>query len=199
VTPLLESGAANDNAFQYTGRENDGTGLYYYRARYYDPETGRFISQDPIGFAGGINQYAYVGGNPISFVDPYGLNSIAVPRLPAIPSLPAWAGPAAAVAGAAWGGWKIGTAIYDRWGDDIQSWIPDPKIAEGLPPGAWPGDRGAEEWGRRNGCGAKEGKRRFHKTKQGDPTSRPTDKYGVDPSNGNVYDPEGEVIGNLDE
>ena len=43
------SGAASPNAFQFTGRENDGTGLYYYRARYYSPTWQRFISEDPIG------------------------------------------------------------------------------------------------------------------------------------------------------
>jgi len=59
---------------QYTGRENDGaTGLYYYRARYYSPTMGRFISEDPIGVAGGTNFYAYAGGNPISRLDPLGL------------------------------------------------------------------------------------------------------------------------------
>ena len=67
------SGAASSNAFQYTGRENDGTGLYLYRARYYDPELSRFISSDPIGLAGGINTYGYVGGNPVSAIDPLGL------------------------------------------------------------------------------------------------------------------------------
>ena len=62
------------NPYQYTGRENDGTGLYYYRARYYSPALGRFISEDPAGFAGGQdNFYAYVDGNPLSYVDPYGL------------------------------------------------------------------------------------------------------------------------------
>ena len=60
--------------FQYTGREKDGTGLYYYRARYYQPALHRFVSEDPIGFAGGdFNVYAYVRGNPLSFVDPTGL------------------------------------------------------------------------------------------------------------------------------
>jgi RHS repeat-associated protein len=44
------SGEASDNTFQYTGRENDGKGLYFYRARYYSPELQRFISEDPIGF-----------------------------------------------------------------------------------------------------------------------------------------------------
>ncbi len=67
------SGEANGNAAQYTGRENDGTGLYYYRARYYHAGFMRFASSDPIGFAGGINTYAYVRGNPLSKTDPLGL------------------------------------------------------------------------------------------------------------------------------
>jgi RHS repeat-associated protein len=58
---------------QYTGRENDGaTGLYYYRARYYSPTIGRFISEDPIGLAGGTNFYGYVDGDPIQERDPRG-------------------------------------------------------------------------------------------------------------------------------
>ena len=61
------------NPYQYTARENDGTGLYYYRARYYSPDKQRFISWDPIGLKGGINTYGYVGGNPLSFTDPKGL------------------------------------------------------------------------------------------------------------------------------
>ena len=63
------------NPYTYTGREYDAeTGLYYYRARSYDPKTGRFLQQDPIGLAGGINLYAYVGNNPVVFVDPLGLS-----------------------------------------------------------------------------------------------------------------------------
>ena len=68
--------AAVANSFQYTGRENDGTGLYYYRARYYAPRLARFISSDPIGLAGGMNSYAYVDGNPISRTDPTGLRPL---------------------------------------------------------------------------------------------------------------------------
>ena len=66
-------GAADLNPQQYTGRENDAAGLYYYRNRYYNPSIGRFISEDPIGYASGqTNEYAYVGGNPVQFTDPTG-------------------------------------------------------------------------------------------------------------------------------
>ncbi len=65
------------NSYVYTGREWDKeTGLYYYRARYYDPIEGRFISKDPIGLAGGINVYAYVQNNPINRIDPLGLRPL---------------------------------------------------------------------------------------------------------------------------
>jgi len=62
------------NDLRYTGRERDGsTGFYYYRARYYDPVIGRFISEDPKGFgAGDTNFYAYVGNNPVNANDPSG-------------------------------------------------------------------------------------------------------------------------------
>jgi len=70
------SGEVSANAVQYTGRENDGTGLYYYRARYYHPGFGRFVDQDPIGLAGGPNVYAYAHGDPVNQIDPLGLTSI---------------------------------------------------------------------------------------------------------------------------
>ena len=54
----------------------------YYRARYYDPSIGRFISEDPLEFGGGdVNLYAYVGNSPVSYIDPSGLG-----RLPANPT-----------------------------------------------------------------------------------------------------------------
>lgn len=62
------------NPFQYTGREFDlETGIYEYRARYYDQNVGRFISEDPIAFRGGVNFYRYVLNNPAINVDPPGL------------------------------------------------------------------------------------------------------------------------------
>jgi RHS repeat-associated protein len=67
---------SGDTPFRYTGRDDDGTGLYYYRARYYHPQFARFAAEDPIGLDGGINLYAYVGGNPTGFIDPLGLRNV---------------------------------------------------------------------------------------------------------------------------
>ena len=67
------TGVASTNAVQYTGRENDANGLYYYRARYYNPTTGRFISEDPLGLAAGINLYAYAADDPVDLNDPSGM------------------------------------------------------------------------------------------------------------------------------
>ncbi len=63
------------NPFRYTARDSDTeTGLYYYRARYYAPDSGRLLSEDPLGYAGdGTNFYPYVHGNPVRFADPKGL------------------------------------------------------------------------------------------------------------------------------
>jgi RHS repeat-associated protein len=68
------NGAGNPlTRYGYTGRERDSeTGLYYYRARWYDPQQGRFISEDPIGLRGGIHLYAYVMNDPVSSIDPEG-------------------------------------------------------------------------------------------------------------------------------
>ena len=73
---VTASGDASANSYQYTGRENDGTGLYYYRARYYHPQLQRFISEDPIGLISGPNVYAYVGGNPTNGRDPNGTDPV---------------------------------------------------------------------------------------------------------------------------
>jgi RHS repeat-associated protein len=64
---------ADLNPFQFTGREHDGTGLYYYRARYYHPQLQRFVSEDPAGSDGRyVNLYAYAENAPTHFTDPTG-------------------------------------------------------------------------------------------------------------------------------
>jgi RHS repeat-associated protein len=65
------------NPLRYMGRElDDQTGMYYVRNRWYDPEIGRFISEDPVGLEGGINTHAYVGNDPVNNRDPSGLGWI---------------------------------------------------------------------------------------------------------------------------
>jgi len=71
---VTASGPTSTNSFQFTGRENDGTGLYAYRARYYSPLLQRFASEDPVELSGDdINFYAYVFQNPVNEIDPFGL------------------------------------------------------------------------------------------------------------------------------
>ncbi len=111
--------------YQFTGREFDNlTGLHYYRARFYDPNLGRFTSEDPIGFGGGdINLYAYVRNQPLWFRDPRGLQ----PGADVLGNPNTWraVGAAAAVAGAfappvavaavgaaaIYGAWQVGDTI----------------------------------------------------------------------------------------
>jgi RHS repeat-associated protein len=84
----MSIGGANSNSLQYTGRENDETALYYYRARYYNPELHRFLGEDPLFEPNHgvphllhfflwqpllLNLYNYTGDNPMNFTDPSGL------------------------------------------------------------------------------------------------------------------------------
>ena len=69
------SGSASSNTQQYMGRERDASGLYFFRARYYDPASKRFLSEDPLGLQAGPNFYEFVMGNPVSNIDPYGLDA----------------------------------------------------------------------------------------------------------------------------
>ncbi len=63
------------NRYTFQGREIDWTtGLIYFRARWYDPSSGRWISKDPIGISGGLNLYEFCGSNPVNFIDPGGLD-----------------------------------------------------------------------------------------------------------------------------
>jgi hypothetical protein len=144
--------------------------------------------------------YAYVGGNPVSYVDPRGENPAA-----ALPwaSGGAEAGFAASPVGwaalAGIGGYALGSIVYDQYGNQISEWIwnlthPDDPTSgsvysNGLPPGYWPGPAGAAEWGHRNGVGAREAKNRFHRgVKQNCSGSKPTHVFGVNHATGDVVD-----------
>jgi len=78
------SGSTNTNSYQFTGRESDGTGLYFYRARYYTPSIGRFLSEDPLRSDARASQYIYARNQPTNLVDPSGL--LAELRCERIPS-----------------------------------------------------------------------------------------------------------------
>lgn len=74
------------NPYMFTGRRFDlETGLYYYRARYYNPHIGRFMQTDPVGYSAGINLYLYCSNNPLVFVDPSGFSQIVTGRYVTMP------------------------------------------------------------------------------------------------------------------
>jgi RHS repeat-associated protein len=71
--------SSNVGRFQYTGQMwLDPLGLHHYKGRVYSPKLGRFLQPDPIGYADGLNHYAYVGNDPVNRLDPLGLETIIV-------------------------------------------------------------------------------------------------------------------------
>ena len=126
------------NAQQYTARENDGDGLYYYRGRYYSPSIGRFISEDPVGYASGqTNAYAYVGGNPVSYSDPSGLQ-VPFPYTPVPPpsgagsNTPSWVSPPCGAQGASdWIRDTVGGIFSNGDADDRIVYPNNPQEAPG--------------------------------------------------------------------
>jgi RHS repeat-associated protein len=147
------------------------SGLSYNWHRFYDASTGRYTQPDPLRFVDGPSVYGYATASPMMRVDPEGLSS---------------AGYRGFLDGL--GGFGIPHAPYPPL---------SPMCSNPFPPGFWPADKGAEEWGRRNGVGAREGKRRFHQEKQKD-KGKGKDNYGVNPGTGEISNPDGDIIGNLD-
>ena len=84
---LTASSGSLVNPFQYTGREWDTeTSLQFSRARYYDPTTGRFASEDPLRFKAGADFYTYVQNDPTLFIDPSGLLQVCCRRANVVPA-----------------------------------------------------------------------------------------------------------------
>jgi RHS repeat-associated protein len=107
-------GTASENPFQYAGRENDGNGLYYNRARYENPAAARFISQDPLGQAtSGPNLYQYVANSPTNAIDPSGTS-----LQPIRPGLEPGGGDAGAGGGGSGGGGSSGSSAPAPGGSD---------------------------------------------------------------------------------
>src|SRR5262249_19981615 len=63
----------SSNGAQFTGRENDGSELYFYQNRYYHATLQRFIDEDPLGFSAGVNLFEYAFSDPVTYIDPLGL------------------------------------------------------------------------------------------------------------------------------
>ena len=102
----LENSALG-NRYTFQGRELDWTtGLYNFRTRWYSSETGRWLSKDPIGISGGLNQYVFCGNNPVMFIDPRGLWTVTIGGDAIIQLIPA--------AGAD-GGYAFGYSKEAKW------------------------------------------------------------------------------------
>ncbi|MEB0011496.1 RHS repeat-associated core domain-containing protein [Glaciimonas sp. Gout2] len=168
---------------QLYDRETDHFYNYY---RDYDPQLGRYLQSDPIGLAGGINTYGYVGGNPVSYSDPFGLN----------PATAIGAGIGTAIFPGP--GTVVGAVVGTGVGVGLGYWVNSVLQQNKLPPGAIDAIPGSKEWGRRNGVD--NAVDIFHEIKKGNrrkPGSKAVDNCAVNPNTGEVFDGNGEHIGDL--
>lgn len=174
----------------YFNQQSAGLSLTLFRA--YDTILGRWLSRDPIGENGDTtNLYTYVASDPLSRIDPTGKVGLQWPPglpFPWPPNSPNACPVPSGMAG-------LSGPLFPSDPSADQS----PLISPMAPPrGYWPLDKGAAEWGRRHDIPVREAKDRAHRAKQKD-KGRARDDYGVDPETGDIANPDGEVIGNLDE
>jgi RHS repeat-associated protein len=221
-TECMSGPLANANRYRFSSKEwNDGPNIYYYGYRFYDPILQRWLNRDPIEERGGINLYAFVANNPFYWYDMMGLclapglaadttffgtgESLGVGALGTTVVAPL---AVLAVGTLAVGiplqafinGLPAETTFYNPQVNYINVPPSSLVLASNFNPGYWPGPSGAAEWGRRNpSVGSKEARRRFHDIKQGDNMSEPPHNYGVNPNTGDVQDPKGDSVGNLND
>jgi len=122
---VSETGTANNNYKFSTKNLDDESGLYYFGARYYDPETGRFITKDPDGGdvtdPQSLNPYVYVKNNPLNLIDPDGQQVAEAAVLVGTPY--GWVAVAAVAAPAnLYGQWYVSTKIGTWAGSKIKNW-----------------------------------------------------------------------------
>jgi RHS repeat-associated protein len=193
----------------FPGQSQVLSDLYYNHARDYDPVLGRYIQADPIGLMGDVNPYVYANGDPVNMVDPLGLNASAAEvgdfafdwwlRRQARPARATPWGRAIGVGEAIGAAAAVGIFLYQTRDRRITQNCPDILESRSWPRGYWAGDKGAEEWGRKNGKRKGEGKKKFHGIKGKTHGSRGDDKYGVNPETGDIVDQDGKWVGNLND
>jgi RHS repeat-associated protein len=202
--------------FQYAGYyHHAASGLCLTRTRAYSPNTGRWLSRDPIGEDAGTNLYGYVGNNPISFVDPSGLDGTVITQVmqyvgPTITAVDVAVGGTAAIGvagigGAIYGTYDIGTRglpeISRSWGTltGPEGWLgPNGIGALAIGSGSHGGRGGAGGWKRPGGGGSCPNRGRPSPNRPGGrpdkPFAHPNQRSSGD--NGPLGEPPGRVVGN---
>jgi RHS repeat-associated protein len=192
TTQLKATAPALESNLRFPGQYWDSESYLTYNGwRSYRPFDASYTQMDPAGLSAGSNRRIYVDGNTLSGTDQSGLACrwLGVALLCEFNAPPAY-DPRTDTLTPASSGWSLPSLP--------NLLTPKPTLSDAFPPGVWQGDKGAAEWGRRNGVGQREGKGRFHGIKQ-DCGGRGADNFGVNPDTGDVYDPEGHVVGNLDD
>lgn len=202
---------------RFPGQRHDPTtGLSYNYFRDYEPLTGRYIQSDPIGLKGGVASFAYAGNRPSVAADRLGLFWVVPfrfwlptpPNGPLSPDRPPGYNsdvtyPSPPLTGLQCSVEEV-AKILAFGPTGFLANVPERLVqfASSDHPGFWDGARGSEEWGRRNNVDKDEARRRFHGIKhdeKGQGGGRATEKYLVNPQTGEVMNPAGEIVGNLEE